>query len=52
MRTVLGVIQARFEPPLPDQWTAWLEGVAGSHTPLVRYPEPTVAISYRDADGA
>lgn len=52
VRTVLGVIQARFEPPLPDRWSAWLEGVAGSHTVLVRYPEPTVALSYRGPDGA
>lgn len=52
VRTVLGVIQARFEPPLPDQWTAWLEGVAGSRTTLIRKPEPTVAISYQGADGA
>lgn len=51
VRTVLGVIQARFEPPLPDRWTAWLEGVAGSHTQLVRHPEPTVALGYRAEDG-
>ena len=52
VRTVLGVIQARFEPPLPDQWTAWLDGVAGSHTRLVRYPEPVVTVSYRGPEGA
>lgn len=51
VRTVLGVIQARFEPPLPDQWTVWLDGVAGSHTRLVRYPEPGVTVSYLGPDG-
>ncbi|WP_374712720.1 hypothetical protein [Symbiobacterium terraclitae] len=52
VRAVLGVIQARFAAPLPDRFEAWLQGVGGSHTKLLRAPEPTVYITYRAADGA
>lgn len=52
VRAVLGVIQARFTAPLPARLEAWLQGVGGSHTTLLRAPEPTVEITYRAPDGS